>query len=46
MPDYLSVDAPKPVSLTLSLQCGPFRSNTLFPFFDCLVPEGLLLDIA
>lgn len=35
-----------PISLTLPLQTKPFTSNILFPFFDGLVPEGWLLDIA
>jgi serine/threonine-protein kinase HipA len=34
------------VSLTLPLRATPFRSNTLFAFFDGLIPEGWLLDIA
>jgi serine/threonine-protein kinase HipA len=36
----------KPVSLTLPLQSEPFQSKTMIPFFDGLVPEGWLLDIA
>jgi serine/threonine-protein kinase HipA len=36
----------EPVSLTLPLQTAPFNSNILFPFFDGLIPEGWLLDIA
>ncbi len=36
----------RPVSLTLPLQQEPFTSKTLFPFFDGLIPEGWLLDIA
>jgi serine/threonine-protein kinase HipA len=35
-----------PVSLTLPLQTTPFNSNVLFSFFDGLIPEGWLLDIA
>ena len=35
-----------PVSLTLPLSERPFLSNVLFPFFDGLIPEGWLLDIA
>ena len=35
------------VSLTLPLteDNAPYYSNTLFPFFDGLIPEGWLLDI-
>ena len=34
------------VSLTLPLQENSFHSSVLFPFFDGLIPEGWLLDIA
>lgn len=43
---YLEGEEPEPVSLTLPLQKQPFTSNVLFPFFDGLIPEGWLLDIA
>lgn len=43
---YLSQTDAKPVSLTLPLQDAIFTSNILFPFFDGLIPEGWLLDIA
>lgn len=46
MPEYLEREDPKPVSLTLPLTETPYRSNVLFPFFDGLIPEGWLLDIA
>ncbi len=36
----------KPVSLTLPLQKAAFQSKILFPFFDGLIPEGWLLNIA
>lgn len=35
-----------PVSLTLPLQKEKFHSDVLFPFFDGLIPEGWLLDLA
>jgi serine/threonine-protein kinase HipA len=35
-----------PVSLTLPLAEKLYVSNVLFPFFDGLIPEGWLLDIA
>jgi serine/threonine-protein kinase HipA len=34
------------VSKTLPLQAAAFDSNVLFPFFDGLIPEGWLLQIA
>lgn len=43
---YLKRENPKPVSLTLPLQAGAFVSPVLFPFFDGLIPEGWLLDVA
>ena len=43
---YLNSEKPMPVSLTLALQTNPFNSTILFPFFDGLIPEGWLLDIA
>ena len=44
--EYLRLDAAQPISLTLPLQEAPFLSLTLHPFFDGLIPEGWLLDIA
>lgn len=45
-PSYLQMKDPKPVSLTLPLQENEFTSKVLFSFFDGLIPEGWLLDIA
>lgn len=45
-PAYLAIHNPEPVSLTLPVQEAPFNSKVLFPFFDGLIPEGWLLDIA
>ncbi len=44
--EYLTLPEAVAVSLTLPLQKNPFKSNVLFPFFDGLIPEGWLLDIA
>jgi serine/threonine-protein kinase HipA len=44
-PEYLQSGSACPVSLTLPLQTSPYRSNTLFPFFDGLIPEGWLLGV-
>ncbi|MCM4154747.1 HipA N-terminal domain-containing protein [Gramella sp. AN32] len=43
---YLSLENATPVSLTFPLQETSFISENLFPFFDGLIPEGWLLDIA
>lgn len=45
-PAYLQTNNPKPISLTLPIQEKEFISKVLFPFFDGLIPEGWLLDIA
>ena len=34
------------ISLSLPVRTDIYTSNTLFPFFDGLIPEGWLLDIA
>lgn len=44
--DYLISPSAKPVSLTLPLREYPYNSKTLFAFFDGLIPEGWLLNIA
>jgi len=44
--DYLSDKNAEPVSLILPLQKEAFNSKVMFPFFDGLIPEGWLLDIA
>ena len=43
---YLNSSNPDPISLTLPLKVQPYTSKILFPFFDGLIPEGWLLDIA
>ncbi|MEX6688045.1 HipA N-terminal domain-containing protein [Danxiaibacter flavus] len=43
---YLKTDHAKPVSLTLPLRNSPYKSKVLFAFFDGLIPEGWLLDLA
>ncbi|MDY3266138.1 MAG: HipA N-terminal domain-containing protein [Phocaeicola sp.] len=44
--DYLKQPYATAVSLTLPLQDEPYHDMVLFPFFDGLIPEGWLLDIA
>jgi len=43
---FLESSVSVPVSVTLPLQEKPFDSKVLFPFFDGLIPEGWLLNIA
>jgi len=45
-PSYSSIPGAQPVSLTLPLREEPFLSPTMIPFFDGLIPEGWLLNIA
>ena len=42
--EYLKSDLTN-VSLTMPKREEEYRSKTLFPFFDGLIPEGWLLDI-
>ena len=44
--NYLSSENPEVISLTLPLSEKGYSSKTLFSFFDGLIPEGWLLDIA
>lgn len=46
LPEYIETENAKPVSLTLPIQKEAYKSNVLFPFFDGLIPEGWLLDVA
>jgi serine/threonine-protein kinase HipA len=43
---YLKTKDAEPISLTLPLTDLKYESKVLFPFFDGLIPEGWLLDIA
>ena len=43
--EYLEIENPTAVSLTLPIQKEEYTSKTLFAFFDGLIPEGWLLDI-
>lgn len=44
--EYLSRPSATALSFTLPLRPEPYRSRFLFPFFDGLIPEGWLLDVA
>ncbi|MCF6403686.1 HipA N-terminal domain-containing protein [Chitinophaga filiformis] len=43
---YLADKSAKPISLTMPLRKEAYYSTTLFAFFDGLIPEGWLLNIA
>jgi serine/threonine-protein kinase HipA len=44
--EFLASENAEAISLTLPLREKPFHDKVLFPFFDGLIPEGWLLDIA
>lgn len=44
--DYLEQPDATPASLTMPPRPEPYESKTFPPFFDGLLPEGWLLDIA
>jgi len=44
--NYLVSNNAEAISLTLPLTNKPYTDKVLFPFFDGLIPEGWLLDIA
>ncbi len=43
---YLQNEKAQAISNTMPLQKKQYLSNILFPFFDGLIPEGWLLEIA
>ena len=45
-PEYLHSEWALPVSITMPLTEEKYISSVLFPFFDGLIPEGWLLEIA
>jgi len=44
--DYLKSGKPEAISLTMPLTDKPMKSRGMFPFFDGLIPEGWLLEVA
>ncbi len=44
--EYLNSEGVEPISQTIPLQKAPHHSLTMLPFFDGLIPEGWMLDIA
>jgi serine/threonine-protein kinase HipA len=43
---YLNTETAKPISLTLPLSKKKYTDRVLFAFFDGLIPEGWLLNLA
>jgi len=44
--EYLLREQSWSISKTLPISEHPYTSKTMFPFFDGLIPEGWLLDVA
>jgi serine/threonine-protein kinase HipA len=44
--NYIAQPNAQAISKTLPLTAQPYTSNVLFPFFDGLIPEGWLLNLA
>ena len=44
--EYLKKVNAVPISLTMPLQKEPYTDKVMLPFFDNLIPEGWLLEIA
>ena len=44
--NYLTKEESKSISVTMPLTDKPYHSKTIFAFFDGLIPEGWLLEIA
>ncbi|MBP5468394.1 MAG: HipA N-terminal domain-containing protein [Candidatus Riflebacteria bacterium] len=44
--EYIAFDEAVPISKLFPLNQNEYRDRVLFPFFDGLIPEGWLLDIA
>lgn len=45
-PSYLQQPDAEPISLSMPLRKESYEDKVLFPFFDGLIPEGWLLNIA
>ena len=44
--DYVQKYPDQFISFSMPVRTEPFRDNKLFPFFEGLIPEGWLLNIA
>ncbi|MEM9657543.1 MAG: HipA N-terminal domain-containing protein [Planctomycetota bacterium] len=45
-PSWVSKESAQPISLTLPVRAEPYVTEGLHPFFENLLPEGWLLEIA
>jgi serine/threonine-protein kinase HipA len=44
--NYIALFPAQFITFTMPVQVAPYSSKALFPFFEGLIPEGWLLDIA
>jgi serine/threonine-protein kinase HipA len=44
--DWLTSSDAEPISLTMPLREEPYTSRSMLPFFENLLPEGWLLELA
>ena len=44
--EYIAKEGARAISLTMPIVEKAYKSKVLFPFFDGLIPEGWLLDVA
>ncbi len=44
--DYVNENPDEFITFTMPVTDKPYQKNRLFPFFEGLIPEGWLLDIA
>lgn len=44
--DYMKAPGAEPISPMMPFQAEPYWSDEMLPFFDGLIPEGWLLEIA
>lgn len=45
-PEYLEQEKPLPICINMPCKKECYESESLFPFFDGLIPEGWLLDVS
>ncbi len=43
---YIKIHPTKFITFSMPVRTAPYKDNQLFPFFEGLIPEGWLLDIA
>jgi serine/threonine-protein kinase HipA len=44
--NYITAHPTQYITFSMPVRAAPYKDNRLFPFFEGLIPEGWLLDIA